>query len=75
MSKKLTHIGIIKGCDARTPRDYKRTVLLRETKKFWIDRAGRKFRKGNGYGMGPWPMYDLDLDSIKEIDPKSLIND
>lgn len=75
MTKKSTHIGTIKGNDARTPRDYKRTVLLRETKKFWIDRVGRKFRRTDGSGMGTWPMYDLDLDSIKEIDPKSLIND
>lgn len=68
MSKKLTHIGVVKGSDVRVPDNYQRKVLLRETKLFWITKSGTKFKKHNGMGLGDWPMYYLDLDSIKEYE-------
>jgi len=64
---KFTHIGILEGCDARTPKDYKREIKLRETKNFWVSEAGNKYRK-NGWGVGDWPLYCLKIDSIRPIE-------
>jgi hypothetical protein len=69
MSKnKFTHTGIIRGYDARTSDKYRRTMLLRETKNFWVTQFGTKYRKLTGQGTGEWPMFCLDLESIKEIE-------
>ena len=63
---KTTHIGVLRGCDARTPRNYRQTVRLRETKLYWVDQWGRKYsKKWNGSGAGEWPMYRLMLDTIE----------
>ena len=68
MSQKLTHSAIKKGCDARTPRDWRARVKVRETKLYWIDKFGHKYsKKWNGRGTGNWPMYRLDLDSIRPL--------
>ena len=62
---KLTHCGNLRG-DARagnkTP-----LVYLRETKNFWVTRDGIKFRKADGWpaGGGHWPMWTLDLSTVK----------
>ena len=66
--KKLTHIGIIEGCDARTSDNYRHRVQIRETKLYWIDQYGHKYsKKRGGYTIGDWPMYKLDLASIRPI--------
>ena len=65
---KMTHIGIIEGYDARTPDNCRRRIQLRETKLYWINQFGQKYSKQRyGYMMGDWPMYSLDLKSIKPI--------
>jgi hypothetical protein len=65
---KFTHTGILRGYDARTPDNYRRKMLLRETKNFWVTQFGAKYRKDTGRGMGDWPMYKLDLKTITEIE-------
>ena len=68
-NNKMTHTGIIRGCDRRTPDDYKAKVCLRETKLYWISKQGTKFfKKRDGATLGYWPMYRLDLDSIKKVE-------
>ena len=65
---KFTHFGYIVGCDARTPVNYKRKVNLRETKMFWISENGFRFSKKHyGKTSGSWPMWRIDLKSIKPI--------
>jgi hypothetical protein len=64
--KKFTHTGIKIGCDSRIPSNYKSLIFLRETKNFWIDRHGTKYRKSTGNVLGFCPIYQLDLSTIKE---------
>ena len=64
---KFTHSGILVG-DARsggkTP-----TVHLRQTKNFWVDSAGNKYRKKSGYMTGgTWSPWLLKLESIKPLE-------
>jgi len=74
MAKKNTHIGIMRGCDARTKDGAKYLANLRETANFWV--AGTtKYRKTTGYPVGQdWPLYSLDLASIKPIEQKATTN-
>jgi hypothetical protein len=65
---KFTHTGIMRGADARTPRNWQKRVQLRETKNFWVTSYNLKFRKSTGFGAGDWPRFCLDLESIKEIE-------
>jgi hypothetical protein len=70
MTDVWTHTGYIVGCDARTPRDWKRMVLLRETKKWWVAEDGTKWTKRWGSRVGEqhsWPMYCLKLDSVLAV--------
>lgn len=69
MSNNLTHKGIMRGSDRRTPEGYHFTILLRETKNFWVDEHGVKYRKKTGTKVPreSFPMYYLDISSIKEI--------
>jgi len=62
---KFTHVGIEKGADNRTSPDYKQKVNLRETKRYWITEEGSKYKKTTGRGLGDWPMYSLDLNSVE----------
>ncbi len=67
--KKMTHWGIIEGCDDRTPDGTQYKARLRETKLFWITEKGTKYSKkfyGNLAGEA-WPMYSLQLESIKPL--------
>ena len=64
---KITHKGIVEGCDARTSDDYKAKILLRETKLFWITQYFVKYRKTTSRSLSPWPLYRLNLDSIKKL--------
>lgn len=67
-SHKMTHIGVVRGCDARTPENYSRRVRLRETRLYWVGQHCRKFsKKRAGYVLDDWPMYRLDLTSIVPI--------
>ena len=63
---KFTHIGQLSG-DARTG-NRKPWLKLRETNKFWVDEHGQKYRKTSGYPTGndPWPMWHLNLETVKE---------
>jgi len=68
-----THTGTVLGCDSRTPRGWSKKVLLRETKLYWCERQEWwefKYRKSTGFpaGAGRWPLYRLDLDSIRPIE-------
>ena len=66
INKRFTHAGTVRGSDSRTPEGYHYHVALRETKRFWVTSGGTKFRKSGGHGIGDWPMYRLDINSIKE---------
>ena len=63
MSKYLTHKGIIKGSNACVAKDYRREVLLRETKLWWVTFSGVKYRKENGLP----PMSDMNYHNYKLI--------
>lgn len=67
MNNKMTHTGIMRGCDARTPDNFKRKVMLRETKMYWMDQYNTRYRKTDGRTRGDWPMYRLDLDSVTSL--------
>jgi hypothetical protein len=62
--RKPTHIALKRGCDARTHDKYRKEVFIRETKNFWVDTSGRKYRKPSGYNTGDWPMYCIIPQSI-----------
>jgi len=64
-AKRYTHTGIISGQDSRSPSGYRVRCSLRETQNFWITTNGTKYRKADGQGTGDWPMYSLDLATIK----------
>jgi len=53
--------------DARTPDSYRREVLLRETKNFWVNTSGVKYRRPDGHCTGNWPMYRLITESVKPL--------
>ena len=61
---RFTHEGTIKGVDNRTPDGYQFREALRETKRYWVTTHGIKYRKAGGRGIGDWPLYRLDLDSV-----------
>lgn len=64
----MTHYGFLKGSDARTQANYKQKVKLRETKNFWVDEYGNKYRKSNGRKTNSkWAMYYLDVESIVRL--------
>ena len=63
----MTHVGVMVGVDARTPRDYQEEIFLRETRNFWVNQYGNKFSKSDGYRPGSWPMYKLLLETIKPL--------
>ena len=67
MATKFTHFGIVRGSDNRTADGYCYKTRLRETKNFWVDKYGSKYRKLTGSGMGSFPMYHLDLTTIKPL--------
>ena len=57
------------GVDNRTMPNYKRKVMLRETKTMWISKCGRRYSKKNGGRvLGSWPMYYLDLNTVTKVD-------
>lgn len=62
--KKMTHSGMLCPHWAKPFR-----TELRETKNYWVDDDGRKYRKLNGYPAGNygWTPTVLDLDSIQEL--------
>jgi hypothetical protein len=65
MKNKMTHIGCLIGCDARTHREFNQQVELRETKNFWVDLFGRKYSKKFGLlGVGEWPLYRLQAKPV-----------
>ena len=68
MSKKkpMTHKGVVVGSDARAP-NYRKRVFLRELKNHWVTEDGVKFSKNWGSGMGQWPIYSLDLESVEPL--------
>jgi hypothetical protein len=67
MSATFTHKGTLYG-DARAG-DRKPTVKLRLTPSggHWVDQYGRKYRARSGSGMGNFPMWRLDINSIEEL--------
>lgn len=69
--KVFTHGGYLHG-DNRVG-DRKPAVYLRETANFWVDHYGRKYNKKLGRGMGDWPMWSLDTDSIKPLREQKVI--
>ena len=68
MKNKMTHTAIMIGCDARTPKNYKKKISVRETKNFYITKNGIKFKKGWIMStVGELPLYRLQDGSIKQI--------
>jgi hypothetical protein len=68
MDSRFTHTGVVVGVDARVRRDFRRKVLLRETKTLWVSSGGSRYRKfADGRTSEDWPMYMLDLGSIEPI--------
>jgi len=69
--KTFTHKGVLVGADARTRPSYSRTVLLRQTAKFWITHNMNRFRRDEGVfegrGTGDWPLYHLDISTVREL--------
>lgn len=64
MKSQNNYTGIVTG-DARNGNAKKR-IKLRQTKMFWVSESGAKFRKSDGSGTGDWPLWSLDINSIKE---------
>ena len=65
--KAFTYEAIEVGTDCRMEYHRKR-VLLRETKKSFIGDNGRRYRKADGYVVGRWPAFALDLSSIRKVE-------
>lgn len=65
---KLTHTGLLRG-DARTG-DQRPKVMLRETKNFWVDAYGSKYRKTSGWKVTSekFPLWHLDVATVKQIE-------
>lgn len=63
----MTHTGILEGCDARTPENCRVRRQLRETKLYWISQFRHRYSKKDGYATGDWPMYKLNLASIRSL--------
>lgn len=67
----FTHTAYEVGVDARTPKNYRRKVLLRETKTMWISKDGRRYMKQrDGCVAGDWPMLMLDLETLTSLPPE-----
>jgi len=67
---KPTHIGVLVGCDNRTPQNYKSKIKLRETPNYYVAHPdGTRYLKDTGHlsGRDPSPLVRLDLDSIQPI--------
>jgi len=64
---KFTHTAIIRGNDARTPDGARKKIKVRETQCYWISEHGIKYKKPHGRGIGDWPMFDLDVSTLKPI--------
>lgn len=67
--KLATHRGTLVGADSRTRRGYRRTVEMRENKRFYVLCTGEKYRKTNGshVSTSAFPLYRLDLESVVPI--------
>lgn len=61
MKYKWTHFAIQVGQDARTPKSYFRSVLLRTTKNYYVDEKGFKYYRNSfvGCGVGDWARYRI----------------
>ena len=69
MSKLYTHTVDVVGCDSRTPDNYRKTYKCRVTKTMIITSWDRYSRKtGFPIPREAWPMYMLDLSSLKELE-------
>lgn len=64
---EFTHKAFQVWCYGGTDTSYKEEILLRETKKLFISNDGRRFRKINGYQPGKWPIFRLDMSSIRKV--------
>ena len=61
---KYTHIGLMCWIDSKGS---KKMVKIRETKLYWITEHGNKYMKNTGRGIGDYPLYALDLSTIKPL--------
>jgi hypothetical protein len=64
---KYTHSGIIKSRYENSTLYPTHRTKLRETKLYWVSHYHLKFHKKTGRGIGNWPVWRLDLNSIKPI--------
>lgn len=67
----MTHIGNFYG-DARVG-DRKLRLYLRKTKNYWIEKNGGRFNKKTGRGTGDWPIWSLDIPSVKKLTKPIII--
>ena len=67
MRHTFTHEGVRKNSSFPV---FDRSILLRETKLFWICQIGRKFRKTTGKQpniLDPHPDY-IDVETVKALE-------
>ena len=63
------HVGYIVGCNASIRNEYRRKVLLRETKDMWIAEHGAKFNKRTLHMVCVGqPIYKLESEPVKQGD-------
>ena len=60
-----THTAAVVGTDARIPKDWKQSIVLRATKTMLVSAKKQKWRI-DGSGFGTWPLTQLiDITPIK----------
>lgn len=65
--KPMTHVAVIRGRDARINSDWRGRVHIRELKNWWVDRHSRRFSKVTGAIPGAWPLYCIELETIRPL--------
>jgi len=68
-ARRLTHTGIVRGADCRTPDGYRREVKLKWKGLLCIAENGRAYHSRDGYPLTyDWPLYKLDIDSVRPLE-------
>lgn len=66
-SDRPTHTGTVRH---KNPNVHAVTVKLTEATDYWITPSRTLYRKSDGRprGCGPSPLWNLDIETVKEID-------
>ncbi len=65
--EKFTHQGIFRSITDHKLEGFEQNCLLRETKLYWIDTGGSKYRKTDGSPCNKYPTYRLMLSEITKL--------